>query len=583
MRRLGAVWLVFGVCVALAAGAMAWLGATALGLERAEAKARRQTELEENLQLALWRMDSALAPLMAEESARPYFTYSPVYPAERAFTRMFAEIERGDVLMTSPLLTFTSPQIRLHFQYGPDGRLSSPQVPTGNMLDHAETGYLSPELFDKASRRLAELKKLFDGKQLAAALLVEGPASLANNTFMVANQQRTPANPQTTQSRSSNEFMMRSRNSKVAQSAPPAEPQLLRARTTVTQGPLQAVWIGRALILARRVRVAEGTYLQGCWLDWEVIRADLIERAADLLPEARLEPVLAPKVRSPTRMLASLPVRLEPGSAPDESDPSWSPVKLSLLIAWGCLGLAAIAVAAVLQSALALSERRGTFVSAVTHELRTPLTTFRLYTEMLDEGMVASPESKQSYLKTLRSEADRLGHLVENVLSFARLEHGRAARGSEVATAAELLDRLVPRMTLRAREAGMELIVGPVESLSSVRVDISVVDQILTNLVDNAIKYAGGGADRRIHLDAAASGRWLEITLADGGPGLEAKVVRRLFRPFSKSANDAAHSAPGVGLGLALSRRLARSLGGELRLVRNSSAGATFALTIPFA
>ena len=138
---------------------MARLGATATGLERAEAKARRQAALEENLQLALWRMDSALAPLMAEESARPYFTYSPVYPAERAFTRMFAEIERGDVLMTSPLLTFRSPQTRLHFQFGPDGRLSSPQVPSGNMLDHAETGYLSPELLDKASRRLADLEK----------------------------------------------------------------------------------------------------------------------------------------------------------------------------------------------------------------------------------------------------------------------------------------------------------------------------------------------------------------------------------------------------------------------------------------
>ena len=102
MKRLGWVWLVFGICVALAAGAMARLGGTALDLERAEAKARRQATLEENLQLALWRMDSALSPLVAEESARPYFTYSPLYPAERAFTKMFAEIERGDVLMPSP-------------------------------------------------------------------------------------------------------------------------------------------------------------------------------------------------------------------------------------------------------------------------------------------------------------------------------------------------------------------------------------------------------------------------------------------------------------------------------------------------
>ena len=124
-------------------------------------------------------MDSALAPLMAEESARPYFTYSPLYPAERAFTNMFAEIERGDVLMPSPLLTFTSPQIRLHFQYGPDGRLSSPQVPAGNMRDLAENRYLSPEPIEQAARRLAELGRLVSRKDLAAALVVDDPASQA--------------------------------------------------------------------------------------------------------------------------------------------------------------------------------------------------------------------------------------------------------------------------------------------------------------------------------------------------------------------------------------------------------------------
>ena len=98
MTRSGPAWLIFAFCVALAAAAIVRVGQTALSLERAEAKARRQAALEENLQLALWRMDSAVAPLIAEESARPYFSYSPLYPAERAFTNMFAEIQRGDVL-----------------------------------------------------------------------------------------------------------------------------------------------------------------------------------------------------------------------------------------------------------------------------------------------------------------------------------------------------------------------------------------------------------------------------------------------------------------------------------------------------
>ena len=576
MKRLGLVWLIFGLCVTLAAGAMARLGATALTLERAEARARRQAALEENLQLALWRMDSALAPLMAEESARPYFSYSPLYPAERAFTCMFAEIQRGDVLMPSPLLTFTTSQIRLHFQYGPDGRLSSPEVPAGNMRDLAEDRYLSPERIEQASQRLDELGRLVSRKDLAAALAVEEPTPPSDIN-------PTLAYGPVLQTRSTNEYMMRSRSTKLAQNAPPAQALPLAARSTVRQGPLQAVWIGPTLVLARRVRVEEGTFLQGCWLDWDVIRRDLVDSAADLVPHATLEPVQAPSGLAPARMLASLPVRLVPGLNPDEPEPQSSPVRLSLWIAWACLTLAAAAVALVLRGVLALSERRGTFVSAVTHELRTPLTTFRLYTEMLDEGMVAGADSQRTYVRTLRAEADRLGHLVENVLSFARLERGRAADCHEFVAPAELLERLVPRLALRARHAGMELIVSLVNVQARVRVDLSLVDQILSNLVDNAVKYASSAPDRRIHLDVVPTGRWLTLNVRDHGPGLHPKVIRRLFRPFSKSARDAAQSAPGVGLGLALSRRLARTLGGDLRLLENGSLGACFSLTVPFA
>ena len=374
---------------------------------------------------------------------------------------------------------------------------------------------------------------------------------------------------------------MRSRSSKLAQNAASPEAQPLSARSTVSQGPLEGMWVGSTLLLARRVRVKEGIFLQGCWLDWDVIRGELLALAADLLPGASLEPVSGHVESNPTRMLASLPVRLAPGTAPVEPELLWSPVRLSLSIAWVCLGLAAAAVALVLHGALTLSDRRGTFVSAVTHELRTPLTTFRLYTEMLDEGMVASPDAQRSYLKTIRAEADRLGHLVENVLSFARLERGRAALGREVTTSESLLLGLVPRLELRARQAGMELLLGPVDSHANVCVDVSVVEQILMNLVDNAVKYASAATDRRIHLDAGPAGRWLAISVRDHGPGLDPRVVRRLFRPFSKSAHDAAQSAPGVGLGLALCRRLARSMKGDLRLAENGSMGATFTLTIP--
>jgi signal transduction histidine kinase len=576
MRSSRSAWLIFGLCVALAAAAIVRVGKTALELERSEAKARRQAALEENLQLALWRMDSALAPLIAEESARPYFSYSPLYPAERAFTNMFAEIQRGDVLVPSPLLTFSSPQIRLHFQFGPNGRLSSPQVPAGNMRDLAESRYLPPERIELAARRLEELARLVSRRELASRLSVEEPVSQANANPILANGPEL-------QSRSSNEYMMRSRATKLAQSAAPAEALPLSSPSTVSQGPFQAIWIGPTLPLARRVRVVEGTFLQGCWLDWEVIRTDLATSASDLVPHALLEPVRSPDGLVPTRMLASLPARLLATVPPGEPEQGWSPVGFSLLIAWASLVLAATAIGLLLRGALGLSERQGTFVSAVTHELRTPLTTFRLYTEMLDEGMVSDPESQRQYVKTLRGEADRLGHLVENVLAYARLERGRAAEGREVIAPAEMLDRLVPRLALRARQAGAELVRERDLVDSSLRADLSIVDQILSNLVDNALKYAASAADRRIHVGVSPAGRWLVLTVRDHGPGLSPHVMRRLFQPFSKSAQDAAHSAPGVGLGLALSRRLARSLGGDLRLHENGPTGACFALLIPFA
>jgi signal transduction histidine kinase len=576
MKRAWAAWLGFGLCVALAAAAIARVGRTALDLERAEAKARRQAALEENLQLALWRMDSALAPLMAEESARPYFSYSPLYPAERAFTNMFAEIQRGDVLVPSPLLTFSSPQIRLHFQFGPDGRLSSPQVPASNMRDLAEARYLPPERIELASSRLDELAKLVSRKELASRLSVQEPAQQVNPNAPLAFGPQAP-------SRASQEYVMRSRTTKLAQNATPAEALPLSARSTVSQGPLQAIWVGPALLLARRVRVPEGTFLQGCWLDWDVIRADLAASVSDLVPEVELAPVLSPTGVVPTRMLASLPARLSAPAPRDETEPHWSPLRISLLFAWTSLLLAATAIALLFHGALRLSERKGTFVSAVTHELRTPLTTFRLYTEMLDEGMVVDPEAQRQYVKTLRAEADRLGHLVENVLAYARLERGRAAESPEVVSPAVIVERLVPRLILRARQAGLELLVGPVNVHANVRANVSVVDQILSNLVDNALKYAARGKDRRIHLDVAPAGRWLALTVRDHGPGLTSQVMHRLFQPFSKSAQEAAHSAPGVGLGLALCRRLARAAGGDLRLVENSPLGASFMLLIPFA
>jgi len=121
------------------------------------------------------------------------------------------------------------------------------------------------------------------------------------------------------------------------------------------------------------------------------------------------------------------------------------------------------------------------------------------------------------------------------------------------------------------------------DSAIVVETDASVVEQILFNLVDNACKYAQSSDDRTIEISLVSDSRSPRIVVRDHGPGLSRDAARRLFQPFSKSATEAAHSAPGVGLGLALSRRLARTLGGDLRCEIADGGGAQFALALPTA
>jgi signal transduction histidine kinase len=246
-------------------------------------------------------------------------------------------------------------------------------------------------------------------------------------------------------------------------------------------------------------------------------------------------------------------------------------------------------MAAILATAIlfwgthALSERRAAFVSAVTHELRTPLTTFRIYTEMLAEGMVPDPEQRRQYLNTLKQEADRQYHLIENVLAYSRLERGRYGGQKETIDLGAWLERIQPRLAELAERSSMILVPADEEELANLQMltDVAALERILVNLVDNACKYARSADDKRIHIEVVPERKKVRIRVRDHGPGIAPKDIARLFQPFHKSARDAANSAPGVGLGLSLCRRLARSIGGELTLEQNSDAGAAFSLLLP--
>src|SRR4051812_15829457 len=104
MNRPWHTWAAFGLCLAIVLAAMGWTSLTVLRLEE---QARTQAVREENVRLALWRMDSALAPLLAQETVVPYFAYGSFYPAGRAYSEMFNGVRYGEALLASPLLTET--------------------------------------------------------------------------------------------------------------------------------------------------------------------------------------------------------------------------------------------------------------------------------------------------------------------------------------------------------------------------------------------------------------------------------------------------------------------------------------------
>jgi len=518
---------VFAACATALLGAMVWISLTVLRLERAEQQARAQAALEENTRLALWRLDSALIPLLALEGRSEM-------PAEYL----------------------------ARFQIAPGGEVTSPQA--------------VPAL----ARRLDSLRATLSGADLAARIPSQPPAPRPN-VMVAADDQVSIQKKKNVQEYAARQQSLS--NSVLAQAA--AVPPVLFPRPLPPrEGAPAALWVGDALLLARRVGIGNVEYIQGSWLDWPRLRKDLLASIQDLLPDARLEPVTAGARPDEERRLATLPVRLVTGPAPVPESTGPSPTRLSLAGAWAFAFLAALAVAALLRGVVELSERRHVFVSAVTHELRTPLTTFRLYTDMLADGMVTDEARRREYITRLRGEAERLGHLVENVLFYARVESGRGEAAREVVDLQTLLPEAQPRLAERAARADLELSVAPREGGPvHVHVDRSAVEQILLNLVDNACKYASRSTPPRIdvQLDTMA-GRAL-VGVRDHGPGLSAAERRRLFQPFSKSDRDAANSAPGIGLGLALSRRLARAQGGELSLDATGAEGAVFVLSLPLA
>jgi len=257
----------------------------------------------------------------------------------------------------------------------------------------------------------------------------------------------------------------------------------------------------------------------------------------------------------------------------------WTAGTLALVLCGGFLALDRLG-----RREIDLARQRQDFVSAVSHELKTPLTSIRMYAEMLRAGW-ADEDRRATYYDFICAESERLTRLIENVLALARLTRSEVRLDPKVATVAELLDGIRPKLASLTDRGGFELVVDLGDcGATAVRVDADYLTQILLNLVDNAVKFAKDAPRKEVRITAAerSGPRALEISVRDYGPGVPKDQRKKIFELFYRSGNELTREALGTGIGLALVRELTLAMGGRVDLA-DARPGAEFRVAFPVA
>ena len=536
--RHALLWILFGLASVAVGLIFVWQATVLIRLEQAERVSRLQRLENEVTRTALWRLDSFLSPLITAEYAWPMYGM------------------QVDEIWSDPSII----KDRLYLTAADSGAKQKPESITFAALNQH-----LPKTFSETDP--SSVQQI---AQISAQVQKGGAQPEFNQSQNFAQQLAVPADYQ-------NRMTQNNANQMAFNKVINMGPVKGSSANLATTNSCKILWQGSDLVIAGRASGSD-TAIRATVINWPVLKHMLESQIADLLPSGRLESSNSlDSVEHREQILASLPVRLLPG--PLEKEAQREPTLLPFISLAGATILAALGgLGVMLWTVVSLGERRRKFVSAVTHELRTPLTTFQLYSEMLAEGMV--PEDKRAqYLNTLQGESRRLKHLVENILSFARLERRAGGRSLERVSIGRLFEPWLPRFREHLAGANMVLVDGLPEEDIEMETEPDLIEQILFNLVDNAKKYACDAKDKQVHVTVRSFGERVQISVCDHGPGMP---NRKVIRPFSVSSEEAAaRKKPGIGLGLDLSRRLAKHLGGQLSLKDHKEFGACFILDLP--
>lgn len=220
------------------------------------------------------------------------------------------------------------------------------------------------------------------------------------------------------------------------------------------------------------------------------------------------------------------------------------------------------------------SRVRAALYSSVTHDLRTPLATIKACaTSLLDPDVAFDEAQRRDLLTTVAEESDRLNRLIANLLSISRLRAGALVPETTAAPVEDVIEAAVARM----RKRGGTIHIGDGPPLPPVPMDILQMDQVVSNLLENALRYSPDGT--AVEVAATAAPGFVEVAVADHGPGIPPGERERVFQEFYRG--DAGGDRGGVGLGLAIARAIVEAHGGTMWVTETLGGGATVGFRLP--
>ena len=226
-----------------------------------------------------------------------------------------------------------------------------------------------------------------------------------------------------------------------------------------------------------------------------------------------------------------------------------------------------------------LDESRREFVANVSHELRTPLTNVRGYTETLLENPEIDGETRDRFLSVINSEADRMTHIVKDLLTLTRLDYDRLEMKMEPVDICRIGRTAAQAMEIETRNLGLTLTVSLPESLPLVEGDSQRLQQVIVNILSNAIKYNRPGGS--VTLLGGVDNGFAYLRVVDTGIGVPKEDLPRVFERFYRVDKARSRESGGTGLGLAIARQIIENHGGEMTFESEYGKGSTVTMKLP--